>query len=101
MTVIGQTADGKKIVLQTATGPASYTTGGFNVTINELDRVDAVLHISIDGGYKIGSFTITGNTVKVVVHQYSYTSATDGPSAEVPATTNLSTATVTIIAVGT
>lgn len=100
MTVIALTVDGKKIVSVTTQGPSSYTTGGFTVIVPELEHVHEVLSAFITGGYKIGEVSISGNTVKVVIHQYNYPSTTAGPSAEVPAGTNLSTQKITLIVVG-
>lgn len=100
MTVIGLTADGKKIALVTAAGPASYATGGFPVRAGDLNHIHSILFAFITGGYKIGGLTISGNSVTVVVHHYNFPATSAGPSTEVPATTDLSGQTVTIIAIG-
>jgi len=98
--VIGLTADGRKIVLATATGPSSYTAGGFNIIVPELEHIHAVIYSSITGGYIIGGITFSDNTVRVVVHYYNYPAAAAGPSIEVPAGTDLSGQTVTLIVIG-
>ncbi|MEM1694793.1 MAG: hypothetical protein QW456_11350 [Ignisphaera sp.] len=100
MVVIGLTADGRKIVAVSAAGPASYATGGFAVRVPELEHVHAVLSASITGGYKIGGLSISGNAVTVVVHYYNYPATAAGPSTEVPAGTDLSGQTVTLVVVG-
>ncbi|MEM4429653.1 MAG: hypothetical protein QXM08_00635 [Thermofilaceae archaeon] len=98
--ILALTADGKKISVVTAAGPASYATGGFTVTVPDLERVHAVLFAFITGGYKVGGLSVSGNTVRVVVHQYDYPAASAGPSVEVPAGTDLSGQTVTLVVVG-
>lgn len=100
MAVIGLTADGKKIVLVSVPGPSSYTSGGFTVTVPELARVHAVLFAFITGGYKVGGLTVSGNSITVSVHYYNYPATSSGPSVEVPAGTDLSGQTVTLIVIG-
>jgi len=100
MTVIALTADGKKIAVASAAGPASYTTGGFPVRVGELSRIDQVLFAFITGGYKIGGLTVSGNSVTVVVHYYNYPGAAAGPAVEVAAATDLSAQTVTLVVIG-
>ncbi|MEM1601324.1 MAG: hypothetical protein QW339_05060 [Sulfolobales archaeon] len=100
MAIIGLTADGKKIVAVSVAGPSSYTTGGFTVRVPELEHVHAVLSALITGGYKIGGLSISGNTVIVIVHRYDYPATSAGPSVEVPAGTDLSGQTITLIVVG-
>jgi len=99
--VIALTADGKKIALETAAGPSSYTAGGFTVRIPRLNRIDAVIWAFITGGYKIGALTVSGNSITVVVHYYNYPSTSAGPSTEVAAATDLSAQTVTLVVLGT
>jgi hypothetical protein len=101
MAVIGLTADGKKIAVVSTAGPSSYTTGGFSVRVPDLNRISAVIWAFITGGYKIGGLTVSGNTVTVVAHQYNYPATSAGPSTEVSSGTDLSGATVTLIAIGT
>ena len=100
-TIIGQTVDGKIIVLVTTSGPASYdATNGFSISVDNVNRIDSVLFVHIDGGYKIGDFSISGNTVTVRVHYYSYAATAAGPSTQVPAATDLSGTTITLVAIG-
>lgn len=100
MAVLALTADGKKIAFVSVTGPSSYTTGGFAVVVPELEHVHAVLSASITGGYKIGGLSVSGNRVTVVVHYYDYPAASAGTSTEIPAGTNLSGQTITLIVIG-
>jgi len=100
MPVIGLTADGKKIVLTTAAGASSYTTGGQAIRIPELNKVEQVLWAFITGGYKVGGISISGNTVTVAVHYYNYPATAAGLSVEIPAATDISTQTITLIVIG-
>jgi hypothetical protein len=100
MTIIGRTAEGKKIAVVSAAGPSSYTTGGFSVRVPELNRIDTVIWAFITGGYKIGGLTVSGNAVTVVVHYYNFPATSAGPSTEVPSATDLSGQTVTLVAIG-
>ena len=99
-TVLGVTADGKKIVAASSSGPSSYSSGGFSVRVPALNMVDQVLFAFITGGYKVGGLSISGNSVTVVVHYYTYSSSSDGPSGEVPNGTDLSAQTVTLVVIG-
>jgi hypothetical protein len=101
MTVIGLTADGKKIAVVSAAGPSSYATGGFSVRVPELNRIDQVLFALITGGYKIGGLTVSGNAVTVVVHYYNYPATAAGPATEVAAATDLSGQSITLVVLGT
>lgn len=100
MPVIAQTADGRKIVQASTAGPASYTTGGFTITVGELSRITAVVSASITGGYAVEVAGVSGNTVTVKVYHYDYPAAAAGPAVEVAAGTNLSTSTVTLTVIG-
>ena len=100
MTVIALTSEGKKIAVTSVAGPSSYTTGGFQVSIPELSRVEQILFAFITGGYRIGGLSISGNAVTVVVHYYDYDATSDGVSIQVPAGTNLSAQTVTLAVIG-
>lgn len=98
--ILGLTADGKKVVVVSTRGPTSYTSGGFTVIVPELEHVHEVIFAFITGGYKIGGLSVSDNTVTVVVHYYNYPATTAGPSVEVPAGTDLSAQTVTLVVVG-
>lgn len=101
MPIIGLTADGKKIVALSTTGPASYNpTAGYTVTVPELARVDAVLFASIDGGYRVANATKTGNTVTLFFHYFDYDSTSDGTSINVPNGTDLSGRAITLVVIG-
>lgn len=102
MTLLGITADGKKIVSVSASGSSSYSsTSGESVTVNELNRVDAVLFAHITGGYKVGSLSTSGNTVTIHVYYYDYDAAADGVAVEVADATDLSGQTITLVCIGT
>ena len=81
----------KKLYIDTVSGPASYTTGGFNITVSGLRKVDNAM-VTITGAYKAEVVGITGNTVKVLVR--------DTSGAEVTDATDLSGETITILVVG-
>lgn len=98
--IVALTLDGKKVSVVTTSGPTSYPSGGFDIVIPDLDKVQAVLFASITGGYKVGGVSFRDNVVRVVVHQYNYPAATAGPSVEVPAGTDLSGQTVTLVVIG-
>jgi len=80
-------------------GPSSYATGGFTVTINDLSRVDDAI-VSSTGGYLAEVSSISGNTVTVKVYYFDYGSASAGTAVEVPDGTDLSGVTFRIIAIG-
>jgi hypothetical protein len=101
MTVIGLTADGKKIVTKSIAGPSAYAVTGFPITIDELTRVDAVIFSEISGGYTIAGTSISGNVVTVLIHYFDYDYNGDGVSITVPANTNLSAQTVKLVVIGT
>jgi len=67
--VIGTLA-GKTMVKKTFTGPASYTSGGEYAVINKLAKVDAVLELTISGGYIAARVPdgLTGNAAKYKVY---------------------------------
>jgi len=101
MTVLGTTAEGKKIAMVSVAGPSSYATGGFTVRVSDVNRIDAVIWAFITGGYKIGGYTVSGNAVTVAVHNYNYPATAAGPSTEVAAGTDLSGQTVQLVVIGT
>lgn len=73
------------------TGPASYTTGGFSVTVGELEVVEHAL-VSVGGGYVGEIAGKSGNTVAIKVYSASGTEVTAG--------TDLSSVGVTVLAWG-
>ena len=102
MAVIGLTADGRKIVLKTAS-PTTYSSPGVSVTIDEVNRIDAVIQASIDSGYFTNASlcSASGNSVVVPVYRFNYGAASPGPAVEVPDGTDLSGTTITLIVIGT
>lgn len=83
----------------TFSGPASYTAGGFTVTIDQLSRVDDAIVVA-GGGYLAEVASISGNTITVRVYYFDYAAAAAGPAIEVPAGTDLSAVTFRVLAVG-
>jgi hypothetical protein len=99
--VIAKTPEGRKVSVVTVAGPSSYATGGFIVTVGDLSRIDAVLSATISGGYKVRSTSVSGNKVTVAVDYFDYGATDAGPAIQVPAGTNLSAQTITLITMGT
>ena len=94
MTVLGLTADGKKIVLHSE----SISSSPADITIDELNNVEAVIFAFASGGYKVGAYSISGNVVSVTIHQYNYGATAAGPSVAISGTVST---TVTLIVIGT
>jgi len=80
-------------------GPSSYPTGGFTVTIARLAKVEDAMAKG-GGGYKAEVVAISANTIRVMVRQFDYPAASAGPAVEVPAGTDLSGVKFRIVAVG-
>lgn len=105
MPVIGLTADGKKIVQAVVTGPSSYSTGGFAVTIGELNNILAV-NVSIRTNLKVSNYvhavdySYTGNRITFVVYRIDVTATAPAAWSEVPSATNISALTIEVIAIG-
>ena len=56
------------IIVKETTGPSSYSSGGFEVTIGELEKVDKAVAQVIGGGEYIAQVvSISGNKVTVKV----------------------------------
>lgn len=89
-----------KIAVTKVAGPSSYPTGGFSVTIGDLNIVLAVLNVKITGGYRAEHGEPSGNSVPIIVRQYDYPATAAGPAPEVPAGTDLSGQTVEVVAIG-
>jgi len=77
-------------IIKTVAGPTSYTSGGFDVEVGELEKVVQAGVSPWTGGYKSEVASITGNKVKVLVRYYDYDAAADGAAIEVTAGTDLS-----------
>jgi len=80
-------------------GPTSYPTGGFTVTIADLARIEDAVVIA-GGGYKAEVVSISANTLTILVRYYDYPAAAAGVAIEIPAGTDLSGVTFRIIAIG-
>lgn len=91
-------SEGKlKIAGITATGPSSYASGGFSVTISELDKVYVATVSASANGYVPLIADINGNTIIIAVYQDS---GAAGALEEVADGTDLSGVTFYIIALG-
>lgn len=86
---------GKKIHVGSTTGPSQYATGGFSYSTG-LNNIDAVI-VAATGGYEAVYNT---STSKIMAYYGDYSSASDGPLTEVAASTDLSSVTFYVIAVG-
>ena len=105
MTVIGLTADGKKIVQKIVTGPSSYSSGGFTETIGELKRIDAVqisirTNLKTDNYVYVVDYSISGNTITFTVYRIDVTASSPASWSEVPDGTDISSLTIEVIAIG-
>jgi len=100
MTVIVLTADGKKITLETVSGPSSYTTGGFPVTFRDLTNVQHILSARANTGVIAEGYipAASGNLASVRV--YWQTGASGTPMTEVASGANLSSITFTVVGLG-
>jgi len=83
----------------TVSGPVSYATGGFTVTIADLEAVEDAVVIA-GGGYQAEVAKISGNTITILARYFDYPAAAAGVAIEVPAGTDLSGVTFRIIAIG-
>jgi hypothetical protein len=105
MTLIGLTADGKKIVQTVVTGPSSYAAGGFTVTIGELSKIHAA-KVSVRSNLKVSNYvhavdyTVSGNTITFVVYRIDVTAAAPSAWSEVPSGSDISALTLEVVAVG-
>ena len=90
---------GQILVIEKVTGPASYSTGGFTVTLSQLRKIHQAVAIC-NGSYKVGAISISGNSITIPVEYYDYDAAADGTAIEVPAGTDLSAVEFLIIALG-
>jgi len=93
MSLLYLTADGKKVVRVTVSGPTSYPTGGFDVR-TDLNRAEAVLKARANTGLLVeGRELATGNVARLRV--YYQTGASGTPMDEVASGLNLSGVTFT------
>ena len=99
MTILMISYDGKKVVKYSSTPPSSYSTGGWLVTIDELNKVDEVLEARLTGGYNVDAVATPVATNKVTVK--AYTPSPTGAPSEVTPGADLSSETLTLIVLGT
>jgi hypothetical protein len=103
--IVALTADGKKVVQMTVTGPSSYTTGGFRVVVPELEKIHALAvsvrtNLKADNYVHAVDYTYSGNTITFTVHRIDVTASAPASWSEVPAGTDLSGLVLEIIAIG-
>ena len=97
------TGKGKlKVYAGSFSGPSSYTTGGFNITIAGLEKIhNAVVALKNNPGNKLITYTISGNTITVKIYTISADTNTGAISATEDADgTDESSLLFEIIAVG-
>jgi len=92
-------ADGRLLAIVSASGPSSYSSGGFEVTVSELRVIEKVIAVYSNGGYLCEPGAISKNTVKVVAKWFKYSSSSDGV-AEEPTGQDLSGTTFTVVVIG-
>jgi len=88
--VIAYTLDKKLVIYFEQAGPSSYSSGGFNITLNKARRIEKVPFIIATSGYLAEVASITDNVVKAKVYYFQYSSTVDGAAIEVPDGTDLS-----------
>ena len=86
-------ANEAKVVLKRVTGPTSYATGGFDVTIGDLSQIVSAIVVA-GSGYTAEVDFANSNANKLRIKAYS------AAGTEVTAGTNLSTVYFTIMAFG-
>mgnify|MGYP001626502477 CR=1 FL=1 len=105
MALIGLTTNGMKIVSMVVTGPTSYTTGGWSVSVPELSKIFA-LNVSIRTNLKVANYVhvvdyaYSGNTITFTVYRIDVTATAPAAWSEVPAGTDISALTLEVIAIG-
>jgi len=105
MTLVAQTADGRKIVKKEVSGPTSYSSGGFTVRIDELVRIDEAdvrvkTNIKLTDNVHIIDYDYSGNEVTVKVYRINVTAASPSAWEEVPDGTDISALKLEVVAVG-
>ena len=84
-----------KEIVKSVAGPASYATGGFAITIGELESI-ALAHVkertNIEAADLVRQvrYSWTGNAITVIVRQINTTTASPTAWAEIGAGTDLS-----------
>lgn len=69
--------DDKYTFLTETVGPASYSSGGFDVEVSEARNLSGAM-VTAGGGYSAEVVSITGNTVKVKVYASAGTEVAAG-----------------------
>jgi hypothetical protein len=94
------TVRGKKLVVETVSGPTSYTTGGFPLRFSKVDRIDHVIEVRANTGVLAEGRipAASGNLISVRVYWQTGESGT--PMAEVAPGTDLSAITFTAYGIG-
>jgi hypothetical protein len=89
----------QRLSVETVTGDASYATGGYAVVPNQFGftRISAVIPVGTNTGY-VPVWDATNSKLKVFYGDNN--NAADGPLIEVPATTDLSAVSFTVLAFG-
>ena len=85
------------IKIKSVPGPGPGA-GSVNVDFGEYERVENAIAF-VSGGYG-ARLVITGTTVTVTPVYYDYPATAAGPGIDVPAATDLSAQTVTVVAEG-
>jgi hypothetical protein len=104
-TILGETKNGRLIVLVQVAGPNPYATGGAVITVASVGEIDAVLSITNEDGYKVepGEATIAGNVITVPVRFNGY-ACTGAPNSvrgyEVLNGSSLAATTFSLIVIG-
>jgi hypothetical protein len=105
LTLVALTADGKKVVQKVVTGPSSYSTGGFNVVVDELNKIHALV-VSVRTNLKVSNYvhvvdySYADNVVTFTVYRIDVTATAPSAWVEVPAGTDISGLVIEIVAIG-
>ena len=86
-------------VIVETTGPSSYSSGGFTVSVGKL-RIVKHANVELSGGYVGEVASISGNTLTIKAYYFDYDASADGAAVEVADGTDLSSVTVKVIAWG-
>ena len=86
-----------RVYFGSTTGPSSYSSGGFTVTIDNVSKIDNVV-VMASGGY-LAEASASGNTITIKVYYFNYPATAAGVAEEVAAGTDLSGVTFRIIAI--
>jgi len=99
--ILGVTADGRKIVMETTPGPSSYVQGGFNYKMAQLEHATVISITNNKGLISVASYvTASKNSLTIVVRGLQYACSVTGLADELAAGVDISGCTFTIIAIG-